>query len=311
MLDVFVDTFTVALIQLQPLMSVKPGAGVLFFAAVVVLTMIAAETFDPRLIWDSSKTRRIKMTENSDLTNIPQATAVPKKRRRFSVVWIIPILAAVVALGIAVQQILSEGPTITIVFKTAEGIEAGKTFVKYKDVNIGQVKKVKLSKDFTKVVVTAKIDKSAEGLIVEDAKFWIEQPRVTLSGISGIGTLLSGNYIGLEVGKSDEKRREFIGLEVPPAITVDQPGRQFVLQADDLGSVGIGSPLYYRRLNVGQVIGYDLAEDGRSVNIKVFVNAPYDKYVTTGDALLAGKRHRCVAGGKRTYPCRPSRCCPC
>ncbi len=221
------------------------------------------------------------MTDNTDLTNIPQATAEPKKRRRLSVVWIIPILAAVVALGIAVQRILSEGPTITIVFKTAEGIEAGKTYVKYKDVNIGLVKTVKLSEDFTKVVLTAKIDKSAEGLIVEDAKFWVESPRVSLSGISGIGTLLSGNYIGMEAGKSSEKRRDFIGLEVPPTIT-DQPGRQFVLQADELGSVGIGAPVYYRKFNVGQVIGYDLAEDGRSVNIKVFVNAPYDKYVTSG-----------------------------
>jgi paraquat-inducible protein B len=228
-----------------------------------------------------AKKRQVQMTESQDITNVPQAAAVPKKRRRISVVWIIPVLAAVVALGIAVERFLSQGPTITIVFTSAEGIEAGKTFVKYKDVNIGQVMKLKLSEDFTKVVVTAKIDKSAEGLIVQDAKFWIEQPRVTLSGISGIGTLLSGNYIALEVGKSDEKRREFIGLDVPPAIAVDQPGRQFVLQADELGSVGIGSPLYYRRLNVGQVIGYDLAEDGRSVTIKVFVNAPYDKYVTT------------------------------
>jgi len=220
------------------------------------------------------------MTDQDNLSSIPQAAAVPKKRRRLSVVWIIPILAAVVALGIAVQRILSEGPTITIVFKAAGGVEAGKTYLKYKDVNIGIVKTVKLSEDATRVVVTAKIDKSAEGLMVEDAKFWVEQPRVTLSGVSGIGTLLSGNFIGLERGSSTKASRDFTGLEVPPAITVDQPGRQFVLQAADLGSVGIGSPLYHRRLNVGQVIGYDLAEDGRSVTIKVFVNAPYEKYVT-------------------------------
>ena len=141
------------------------------------------------------------MTDKIDLDNIPQATVVPKKRMRFSVVWIIPVVAALVALGIAVQRILSEGPTITIVFKAAEGVEAGKTFVKYKDVNIGQVKTVKLSSDYTKVVVTAKIDKSAEGLIVEDAEFWVEQPRVTLSGVSGIGTLLTGNFIGAQDGK--------------------------------------------------------------------------------------------------------------
>ena len=131
------------------------------------------------------------MTEEKDLTSVPQAASVPKKRRKLSVVWIIPILAAVVAVGIAVERFLSQGPTITIVFKSAEGIEAGKTFVKYKDVNIGQVKSVKLSEDFQKVVVTVKIDKSAEGLMVKDAKFWIEQPRVSLSGISGISARCS------------------------------------------------------------------------------------------------------------------------
>lgn len=220
------------------------------------------------------------MSDQIDLNDVPQATVVPKKRMRFSVVWIIPVVAALVALGIAVQRIVSEGPTITIVFKEAEGVEAGKTFVKYKDVNIGQVKAVKLSADFKKVVVTAKIDKSAEGLMVEDAEFWVEQPRVSLSGVSGLGTLLSGNFIGLKRGTSQQKKLHFVGRDAPPAITVDQPGRIFMLQADNLGSVGIGSPLYYRRLNVGQVIGYDLAEDGKSVAIKVFVNAPYDKYVT-------------------------------
>jgi paraquat-inducible protein B len=220
------------------------------------------------------------MTDNIDLTNVPETTTVPKRRKRFSVVWIIPLVAAIVALGIAVQRILMEGPMITIIFIKAEGLEAGKTFVKYKEVEIGHVTKVELSKDFQKVVVTAKINKSAAGLLVEDTKFWIEQPRASLSGISGIGTLLSGNYIGLEPGKVTKERREFNGLDVPPPITFDQPGRRFVLQTSTLGSIGNGSPLYYRQLNVGQVIGYDLAEDGGSIKIEVFVRAPYDKYVT-------------------------------
>lgn len=220
------------------------------------------------------------MSEQDDIRSIPQATVAPKKRMRLSAVWIIPIVAAVVALGIAVQRIVSEGPTITIVFKLAEGIEEGNTFIKYKNVNIGKVKTVKLSSDFTKVVVTAKIEKSAAGLIVEDAEFWVEQPRVTMSGVSGIGTLLTGNFIGLKMGKSKRVKHDFIGRDVPPTITVDQPGRAFKLQAEDLGSVGIGTPLYFRRLNVGQVTGYDLADDGKSISINVFVNSPYDKYVT-------------------------------
>src|SRR5262245_13963927 len=184
------------------------------------------------------------MADTIDRDNLPQATVVPKKRQRISIIWIIPLFAAVVAIGIAVHRIRSEGPTITITFKAAEGVEAGKTFIKYKDVNIGQVTTVQLSDDYTKVTVTAQIAKHAEGLIVEDAKFWVVEPRVTLSGVSGLGTLLSGNYIGFEVGSSTKKQRTFIGLEVPPIITLDQPGRQFVLQADSLGSLGIGSPIY-------------------------------------------------------------------
>jgi len=222
------------------------------------------------------------MAESIDRDNLPQATVVPKKQTRISIVWIIPILAAVVAIGIAIQRVLSEGPTITIVFKAAEGVEAGKTFIKYKDVNIGQVTAVRLSPDYSKVEVTAKIDKSVAGLMVEDAKFWVVEPRVTLSGVSGLGTLLSGNYIGFEVGKSDKQQRTFTGLEVAPIITRDQPGRQFVLRAENLGSLGIGSPIYYRRLEVGEVIAYDLAGDGKAVEIKVFVNAPYDQYVNPG-----------------------------
>jgi paraquat-inducible protein B len=219
------------------------------------------------------------MAENTDPVNLPQATVVPKKQTRISVVWLIPILAAVVGIGIAIQQILSEGPTITIVFKSAQGVEAGKTFIKYKDVNIGQVTAVELTDEFTRVQVTAKIAKSAAGLMVDDAKFWVVEPRVSLSGVSGLSTLLSGNYIGFEAGQSSSRQRKFVGLDVPPTIT-DQPGRKFVLQANDLGSLGIGSPIYFRRLTVGQVATYDLAADGKSVSITVFINAPYDKFVS-------------------------------
>ncbi|MCP5228858.1 MlaD family protein [Accumulibacter sp.] len=222
------------------------------------------------------------MADGRERDDLPQATVVPKKRTRVSTVWVIPILAAVVAVGIAVQRVLSEGPTISIVFKNAQGIEAGKTVIKYKDVTIGQVAAVQLSDDYSSVAVTAKIAKSAAGLMVKDAKFWIVEPRITLSGVSGLGTLLSGNYIGFEAGKSESSERSFSGLEVPPIITGDQPGRQFLLHAKDLGSLGIGSPVYYRRLPAGQVVAYELAKDGNSVEIKIFVAAPYDKFVNPG-----------------------------
>jgi paraquat-inducible protein B len=207
---------------------------------------------------------------------------VPPRRARPSAVWLIPIVAAVVAIGIAVNRILNEGPTITIVFDSVAGIEAGKTVIKYKDVDIGKVTAVALSEDYAQVLVTAKMDKSAEGLMVDDARFWIVEPRITLSGISGLGTLLSGNYIGFAPGRSHNSARRFDGLAGPPPITAEQPGRRFTLTAADIGSLGLGSPIYYRRLHVGKVIGYDLAADGKAMTIKIFVDAPYDRYVTAG-----------------------------
>lgn len=222
------------------------------------------------------------MSDNVDVNTTRESKIVHGKRMSLSVVWIIPILAAVVAVGIAVQKIMTEGPTITIVFKAAQGVEEGKTFLKYKEVNVGLVKKVELSEDFRKVVVTAKMEKSAAGLLGDDTRFWVEQPRASLSGVSGLGTLLSGNYIGVEPAKTKKQKTSFIGLETPPAVTFDQPGRKFVLHTTTLGSISNGSPLFYRQLNVGQVIGYDLAKDGMTVNVQVFVNEPYDKYVKPG-----------------------------
>ena len=222
------------------------------------------------------------MPEDPELPDLPRATVERRSRRRISVVWIIPILAAVVALGIAVQRILSEGPAVTIVFKAAQGLEAGKTLVKYKDVTIGTVTAVHLSADYSKVEVTAKIVKSAAGLMVEDTKFWVVQPRVTLTGVSGLGTLLSGNYLGIEAGKSTKRQTTFTGLEEPLVITDAQPGRSFLLKAATLGSLGIGAPVYYRSLQAGQVFAYKLAGDGQAIEVSIFVQAPYDKYVNPG-----------------------------
>ena len=221
------------------------------------------------------------MTENADLANVPEATHVPKKRSRLPVVWIVPIVAALVAVGIVVQKYLNEGPTIRITFPTAEGIEADKTLIKYKDVEIGKVTHVNLTDNYTKILVTAKIEKHAEGLLDKDARFWIVKPRISLGGVSGLGTLFSGNYIGFEPGTSKETQSDFQALESPPSITRERLGREFVLHSDTLGSLGLGSPVYYRRLDVGDVISFDLSKDGRSLDIRIFVNAPYDKFVTS------------------------------
>lgn len=214
------------------------------------------------------------------MPNLPQAESVPERKGRLSAVWIIPIVAALVGVGIAVQRILSEGPTIRITFESGEGIEAGKTAVKYKDIEIGAVTKVGLTDNSAKILVTAKMEKNAEGMLDSEARFWVVKPRVTLGGVSGLVTLFSGSYIAFEPGKSKVEQRDFVGLETPPAVRRDRPGREFVLRSDTLGSLGIGSPLYYRRLSVGEVVSFDLEKGGRSLEIRIFVNAPYDRFVT-------------------------------
>ncbi len=222
-----------------------------------------------------------KPLDDLDLTEIP--AAIPDRGRRWSVqfIWIVPIVAALIGGWLVVKGILERGPTITIAFKTAEGLEAGKTKIKYKNVDVGEVKMVKLSEDRHRVVATAEIVKEAEPYLVEDSRFWVVSPRVAGGQVSGLGTLFSGSYIGLDIGNSDTERREFIGLDTPPIFAADVPGRHFVLESKDLGSLGIGSPVYYRHVEVGSVVAHDLNKDGNAVTLKVFINAPYDEYVTS------------------------------
>ena len=201
--------------------------------------------------------------------------------RAFQLVWLVPILAALIGGWIAIKAAWDAGPTITIRFQSGEGIEAGKTKIKHKAVDIGTVRSVGLSDDRKHVVVTAEIDRQASrGFLVEDTRFWVVRPRIAGGQISGLGTLLAGSYIGGDPGKSNTERRHFEGLETPPPITADLPGRQFALSADDLGSLDSGSPVYFRGIVAGRVISTEIRPDGRTVGLGVFIHAPYDQFVT-------------------------------
>ncbi|TKC81340.1 MCE family protein [Trinickia terrae] len=197
-------------------------------------------------------------------------------------IWLVPIAAALISVALAVQAIVARGPDITISLSTAEGLEAGKTKIRYKNVDIGVVKAVRLSSDRARVLVDAQLAKTARQFAVDDTRFWVVRPRIGTSGISGLGTVISGAYIGADLGRSNDARRDFAGLEMPPAVTNDEQGRHFVLHGASLGSIDIGLPVYYRRMQVGQVTGYSLDEDGAGVTIDVFVDAPYDRYVGAG-----------------------------
>ena len=216
-----------------------------------------------------------------DISPIPSAVPLSKRRWAISIVWLIPLVAVLVGGWVAVHYLMARGPTISIEFANAEGLEAGKTKLRYKEVDIGTVAAIAIAKDRSHVIVTAKMAKQAEDLLVTDTKFWVVRPRVSLNSISGLGTLLSGAYIGLDAGKSEESHYDFKGLEAPPPIPSDLPGRRFLLHADDIGSLYVGAPVYYRRVEVGSITTYKLDENGRGITLEVFINAPNDKLVTT------------------------------
>jgi len=212
--------------------------------------------------------------------DVPESKTIVKKKTRLSLVWIIPIVAALIGAWVAVTTIMNEGPKITIVLKSAEGLEAGKTKIHYNGVDIGTIKMIRLTDDHRNVIATCSMAPKTENFLVEDTKFWVVSPRISGASVSGLGTIISGAYIGLEIGKSSTQQRNFTALDTPPQVLSDVPGRYFVLKSTDLGSVDYGTPIYFRRLLVGQVVSYELDKDGKTLTIKVFVNAPYDQYVT-------------------------------
>jgi paraquat-inducible protein B len=223
------------------------------------------------------------MSENNANTDqtpetVPQAT-VKARSRRFSIVWIVPIVALVIGAWLVYKAYTEKGPTITITFETASGLEAGKTKIKYKDVVVGQVEEITLSAGLDNVILRAELVKSAEDFLSENTRFWVVRARVAAGEVSGLDTLFSGAYIGIDPGKPGAPRRDFKGLEIPPVVTADLPGGHFILKSKTLGSLDIGSPVYFRRIRVGQVVSYALDPDTGTVTLKVFINDPYHKMV--------------------------------
>ena len=214
------------------------------------------------------------MVDESRFKDAPEA--VVKVRKQFSIVWVVPLVALLIGGWLAFKAISEKGPTITITFKTAEGLEAGKTTIKYKDVEVGQVQSIDLTEGGSDVTVTAELRKSAEPHLTENTRFWVERARIGAGGASGLGTLFAGAYIGTDIGKPGGKpARSFTGLELPPVVTTGLPGSHFTLKAEKLGSLDIGSPIYYRQIKVGQVVAYELGKNGKHVDIKIFIDAPH------------------------------------
>jgi paraquat-inducible protein B len=216
------------------------------------------------------------MSEGPDL---PEAVVARRWRFLPELIWTIPIVAVLVGGWLAIKAISARGPTITITFRDAAGIAAGKTKIRYRDVEVGEVRDIGFSPDRATVVVTAELIRKAAPWMVDDTRFWVVRARIAAAEVSGLETLLSGAYIGVDVGTSKHPRSDFRGLEEEPVVSGGTPGRAFVARGER--AVGAGSPIFFRHLQVGQVTTSDLDPDGRQVSIGMFVRAPFDRFVTT------------------------------
>lgn len=222
----------------------------------------------------------------------PLAEGIPAaavySRGGFSPVWLIPIIAALIGGFIAWRTLSEIGPTVTISFKSAEGLEAGQTVVKFKDLEVGTVRRIDLAEDLSHVIVTAEMVAGADRYLTEGTRFWVVRPRITASRVTGLGTLLSGSYIAFEPALDGGALLDFTGLETPPIVTIEDDGSRFTLRSPDLGSVDVGSPIYFRKVRVGEVTSYEMDPSGEFVTIKAFVYSPHDQRVAENTRFWNG-----------------------
>ena len=213
----------------------------------------------------------------------PKEPAAAVRRSRISLIWLIPLVAAVIAAWLGWRTVSQEGSTVTLTFRSADGLTAGQTRVRHKAVELGQVESIRLSDDMSHVIVRVKMRREADPYLTEKARFWVVRPRISSGSLSGIETLVSGSYIEMDPGNRDGHRQlEFTGLEQPPGVRTGEPGRTFTVKAQRLGSLGPGAPVFYRDITVGEVLNYDIGDGTGPVAVQLFIRAPYDGFVRQG-----------------------------
>ncbi len=209
-------------------------------------------------------------------------TAKVKPHGRLSPLWLIPLVAAGLVAYLGYTSLANRGPSVTLVMATADGLTVDQTEVKHKAVTVGTVESIKLSEDMKSVMVQVRMVGGTEAMLTDRARFWVVRPRLSAGSLTGIETLVSGAYIEVDPGEAGgKKQRHFTALPEPPGRQSDEPGQVFVLKAKRLGSLSTGSPVYYRDVEVGEVLSHDLGEGLGPVTLRVFVREPYDKFVHT------------------------------
>jgi len=229
----------------------------------------------------------------------PERLAEPQLRRRrhISPVWAIPVVAALVAAWLAYTTLSAQGPRITIAFATAEGLEAGKTAIRHNNVQLGVIDTIELSPDLSHVEVSAKMRKAAAPHLTEGTRFWVVRPRLSLTSFSGLETLVSGAYIEMDPGVG-AYAENFHGLELPPVVRADVPGREFLLMTPKLGALGPGSPIFFRGIQVGEVLGYDFAGADKDITVHAFLRAPYHALIRDETRFWNASGIRLAAGAQ-------------
>ncbi|WP_404474599.1 intermembrane transport protein PqiB [Vreelandella venusta] len=210
--------------------------------------------------------------------NLHRAKSSPQTR--LSPIWIVPIVAVIIGMWLVYDNYSSRGMLVTLNMENAEGIEAGSTLIRSRNVEIGRVQSVRLSDDLSHAVLTARIQPEAEAMLREDSRFWVVKPRIGREGISGLGTVLSGAYIQLEPGRSEEPRREFQVSDVPPVAPAGQAGLQIRLVSQLGNSLRVGDPVSFQGYTVGRVEDTRFEPESRTMHHQVFIEEPYAQLVT-------------------------------
>jgi paraquat-inducible protein B len=218
------------------------------------------------------------MTDNDSMS---ATKAVVSPIRAVSSIWIVPIAAFLIGAWMVYHTWSNLGPLITIEFATASGLEAGKTKIKTRNVDIGDVESIELKEGLTGVIVTARLSKTATALLTEETRFWVVSPKVSSAGISGLNTLLSGPFIELSPGIGEQSdRRSYVGLENAPVTPIGTPGLHVTLESNNDFTFSEGDPVLYRGFKVGTIEDVYFNIEERMVYYNAFVEAPYHNLVT-------------------------------
>jgi len=200
------------------------------------------------------------------------------KRSGPSLVWLIPLITIMVGGWLVTKTLSEQGPKVTITFKTAEGIEVGKTKIKYKNVDIGIVERIEFSDDLSHVIIYSDFNQDTDHFLRRNTRFWVVKPQLGLKGVSGLSTLISGAYIEIDPGPG-AAQLHFVGLDKQPVVTAGETGKRITLITEKLGSVDTGSPIYYQGMEAGEVLGYELGTDYKSIFIHAFIKDPFDQLI--------------------------------